>query len=84
MFSSSNATSPIASPSTNGNILFGTIATCQLKSNLSASMETHTRNELNSTVDDVTTPQSAHLYVYATLRYPEKISYTVDVVYYLH
>lgn len=63
MFSSSNATSPIASPSTNGNILFGTIATCQLKSNLSASMETHTRNELNSTVDDVTTPQSAHLYV---------------------
>ncbi|XP_043792356.1 E3 ubiquitin-protein ligase TRIP12 isoform X2 [Apis laboriosa] len=58
---SSNATSPIASPSTNGNILFGTIATCQLKSNLSASMETHTRNELNSTVDDVTTPQSAHL-----------------------
>ncbi|XP_068981584.1 E3 ubiquitin-protein ligase TRIP12 [Bombus flavifrons] len=61
MFSSSNATSPIASPSTNGNILFGTIATCQLKSNISASMETHTRNELNSTVDDVTTPQSAHL-----------------------
>ncbi|XP_043509345.1 E3 ubiquitin-protein ligase TRIP12 isoform X3 [Frieseomelitta varia] len=61
MFSSNNATSPIASPSTNGNILFGTIATCQLKSNLSASMETHTRNELNSTVDDVTTPQSAHL-----------------------
>ncbi|XP_017891758.1 E3 ubiquitin-protein ligase TRIP12 isoform X1 [Ceratina calcarata] len=61
MFSSSNATSPIASPSTNGNILFGTIATCQLKPNLSASMETHTRNELNSTVDDVTTPQSAHL-----------------------
>ncbi|CAK9822921.1 E3 ubiquitin-protein ligase TRIP12 [Anthophora retusa] len=61
MFSSSNATSPIASPSTNGNILFGTIATCQLKPNLSASMETHARNELNSTVDDVTTPQSAHL-----------------------
>ncbi|OAD60413.1 putative E3 ubiquitin-protein ligase TRIP12 [Eufriesea mexicana] len=56
MFSSSNATSPIASPSTNGNILFGTIATCQLKS-----METHARNELNSTVDDVTTPQSTHL-----------------------
>ncbi|XP_053984508.1 E3 ubiquitin-protein ligase TRIP12 isoform X1 [Hylaeus volcanicus] len=61
MLSSSNATSPIASPSTNGNILFGTIATCQLKPNLSASMETHARNELNSTVDDVTTPQSTHL-----------------------
>ncbi|KZC11246.1 putative E3 ubiquitin-protein ligase TRIP12 [Dufourea novaeangliae] len=61
MLSSSNATSPIASPSTNGNILFGTIATCQLKPNLSASMETHARNELNSTVDDVATPQSAHL-----------------------
>lgn len=62
MLSSSNATSPIASPSTNGNILFGTIATCQLKPNLSASMEgTHSRNELNSTADDATTPQSAHL-----------------------
>ncbi|XP_012145194.2 E3 ubiquitin-protein ligase ctrip isoform X3 [Megachile rotundata] len=61
MFSSTNATSPIASPSTNGNILFGTIATCQLKPNLSASMESRARNELNSTIDDVTTPQSAHL-----------------------
>ncbi|XP_033337253.2 E3 ubiquitin-protein ligase ctrip isoform X1 [Megalopta genalis] len=67
MLSSSNATSPIASPSTNGNILFGTIATCQLKPNLSASMEAHTRNELNS-IDDVSTPQSAHVRIGDVIR----------------
>ncbi|KAG7202648.1 hypothetical protein KM043_009824 [Ampulex compressa] len=61
MLSSSNATSPVASPSTNGNILFGTIATCQMKPSLAASMEMRNRTELNSNVDDASTPQSAHL-----------------------
>lgn len=61
MLSSSSATSPIASPSTNGNILFGAVATCQMKPNLTPSMDTHSRTDLNTTVEDASTPQSAHL-----------------------
>ncbi|XP_066594446.1 E3 ubiquitin-protein ligase TRIP12 isoform X2 [Prorops nasuta] len=61
MLSSSSATSPIASPSTNGNILFGAIATCQLKPNLAASMESRNRTDLNVSVDDSNAPQNAHL-----------------------
>lgn len=62
MLSSSSATSPVVSPSSNGNILFGTIASsCQYKPNISASLE-H-RTELNSSVEESSTPQSAHLLV---------------------
>ncbi|XP_029661047.1 E3 ubiquitin-protein ligase TRIP12 isoform X3 [Formica exsecta] len=61
MLSSSSATSPVVSPSSNGNILFGTIASsCQYKPNISASLEPH-RTELNSSVEESNTPQSAHL-----------------------
>lgn len=61
MLSSSSATSPVVSPSSNGNILFGTIASsCQYKPNISASLEPH-RTELNSSVEESSTPQSAHL-----------------------
>ncbi|XP_015524693.1 E3 ubiquitin-protein ligase TRIP12 isoform X1 [Neodiprion lecontei] len=60
--SSSSATSPIASPTTNGNILIGAIATSQLKPNLTATMETRSRTDLNtSATDDSSTPQNAHL-----------------------
>ncbi|XP_023287946.1 E3 ubiquitin-protein ligase TRIP12 isoform X3 [Orussus abietinus] len=59
--SSSCATSPVASPTTNGNILFGAIATSQLKPSLAATMETRSRTDLNVSVDDTSTPQSAHL-----------------------
>lgn len=63
MLSSSSATSPVVSPSSNGNILFGTIASsCQYKPNISASLEPH-RTELNSSVEESNTPQSAHLLV---------------------
>ncbi|KMR01401.1 putative e3 ubiquitin-protein ligase trip12-like protein [Lasius niger] len=61
MLSSSSATSPVVSPSSNGNILFGTIASsCQYKPNISASLEPH-RTELNNSVEESSTPQSAHL-----------------------
>ncbi|XP_070156822.1 E3 ubiquitin-protein ligase TRIP12 isoform X1 [Polyergus mexicanus] len=61
MLSSSSATSPVVSPSSNGNILFGTIASsCQYKPNISASLEPH-RTELNSSIEESNTPQSAHL-----------------------
>ncbi|KAH0952208.1 hypothetical protein HN011_000677 [Eciton burchellii] len=61
MLSSSSATSPIVSPSSNGNILFGTIASsCQYKPNISASLETH-RTDLSGSVEESNTPQSAHL-----------------------
>ncbi|XP_020285612.1 E3 ubiquitin-protein ligase TRIP12 isoform X2 [Pseudomyrmex gracilis] len=60
MLSSSSATSPVVSPSSNGNILFGTIpSSCQYKPNISASLE-H-RTELNNSVEESSTPQSAHL-----------------------
>ncbi|XP_012262232.2 E3 ubiquitin-protein ligase TRIP12 isoform X2 [Athalia rosae] len=59
--SSSSATSPIASPTTNGNILIGAIATSQLKPSLTATMETRSRTDLNASADDSSTPQSAHL-----------------------
>ncbi|XP_033227038.1 E3 ubiquitin-protein ligase TRIP12 isoform X2 [Belonocnema kinseyi] len=59
--SSSSATSPIASPTTNGNILFGTIATSQLKPNLTATMETRSRTDLSVSIDDSNTPPNAHL-----------------------
>ncbi|KYN37101.1 putative E3 ubiquitin-protein ligase TRIP12 [Trachymyrmex septentrionalis] len=61
MLSSSSATSPVVSPSSNGNILFGTIASsCQYKPNISASLEPH-RTELNNSVEETSAPQSAHL-----------------------
>ncbi|XP_067205522.1 E3 ubiquitin-protein ligase TRIP12 isoform X2 [Linepithema humile] len=61
MLSSSSATSPVVSPSSNGNILFGTIASsCQYKPNIGASLEPH-RTELNSSIEESSTPQSAHL-----------------------
>ncbi|XP_012536353.1 E3 ubiquitin-protein ligase TRIP12 isoform X3 [Monomorium pharaonis] len=61
MLSSNSATSPVVSPSSNGNgILFGTIASsCQYKPNISASLEPH-RTELNNSIEE-STPQSAHL-----------------------
>lgn len=59
--SSSSATSPIASPTTNGNILIGAIATSQLKPSLTATIETRSRTDLNASNDDTSTPQSAHL-----------------------
>ncbi|XP_043464395.1 E3 ubiquitin-protein ligase TRIP12 isoform X1 [Leptopilina heterotoma] len=59
--SSSSATSPIASPITNGNILFGTIASSQLKPNLTATMETRSRSDLTVSIDDSNTPPNAHL-----------------------
>ncbi|KAG5322801.1 TRIPC ligase, partial [Pseudoatta argentina] len=61
MLSSSSATSPVVSPSSNGNILFGTIASsCQYKPNINASLEPH-RTELNNSVEETSAPQSAHL-----------------------
>ncbi|XP_063973938.1 E3 ubiquitin-protein ligase TRIP12 isoform X1 [Diachasmimorpha longicaudata] len=60
--SSSSATSPVASPTTNGNILFGSIASSQLRPSLTATMETRSRTELSSSVEDpASTPPSAHL-----------------------
>ncbi|XP_015608368.1 E3 ubiquitin-protein ligase TRIP12 isoform X2 [Cephus cinctus] len=60
ILSSSNATSPVASPTTNGNILFGAIATSQLKPNLAATMETRNRTDLTVNPEE-TTAQSAYL-----------------------
>jgi E3 ubiquitin-protein ligase TRIP12 len=59
--SSSSATSPVASPTTNGNILFGTVATSQMKPNLAATMETRSRSDLSVSVEDSSTPPNAHL-----------------------
>ncbi|XP_003424889.1 E3 ubiquitin-protein ligase TRIP12 isoform X4 [Nasonia vitripennis] len=59
--SSSSATSPVASPTTNGNILFGSIATSQMKPNLAATMETRSRTDLSVNVEDSTTPPNAHM-----------------------
>lgn len=54
--SSSSATSPVASPTSNGNILFGTIATSQLKPSLAATMETRSRSDLSTSVVDDSGP----------------------------
>lgn len=60
--SSSNATSPIASPTTNGNIMFGAVATSQMKPNVAATMETRSRTDLNVNMEDTSsTPPNAHL-----------------------
>ena len=62
--SSSSATSPVASPTTNGNILFGSISTSQMKPNLAATMETRSRTDLSVNMEDLTsTPPNAHLLV---------------------
>ncbi|XP_043275356.1 E3 ubiquitin-protein ligase TRIP12 isoform X3 [Venturia canescens] len=58
--SSSSATSPVASPTTNGNILFGTIATSQLKPSFAATMETRSRSDLSTSVDDSGSASNVH------------------------
>ncbi|XP_034951039.1 E3 ubiquitin-protein ligase TRIP12 isoform X2 [Chelonus insularis] len=59
--SSSSAMTPVASPTTNGNILFGSLATSQLKPNLATTMETRSKSDLSTNIQEATTPQSAHL-----------------------
>lgn len=59
--SSSSAMSPVASPTTNGNILFGSIATSQLKPTIASPMETRSKSDLNTNAEEANTPQSAHL-----------------------
>ncbi|CAG5095477.1 Similar to Trip12: E3 ubiquitin-protein ligase TRIP12 (Mus musculus) [Cotesia congregata] len=60
--SSSSAMSPVASPTTNGNILFGSIATSQLKPVVASPMETRSKSDLNTNAEEANTPQSAHLF----------------------
>ncbi|XP_044596303.1 E3 ubiquitin-protein ligase TRIP12 isoform X1 [Cotesia glomerata] len=60
--SSSSAMSPVASPTTNGNILFGSIATSQLKPTIASPMETRSKSDLNTNAEEANTPQSAHLF----------------------
>ncbi|XP_014232904.2 E3 ubiquitin-protein ligase TRIP12 isoform X2 [Trichogramma pretiosum] len=59
--SSSSATSPVASPTTNGNIMFGSVATSQMKPNLAATMETRSRTESSVNPEDNSTPPNAHM-----------------------
>lgn len=59
--STGSVTSPVASPTTNGNILFGAIATSQLKPSLTATIETRSRTDLSTNVEEANTPQSAPL-----------------------
>lgn len=61
MLSPNSATSPVVSPSTNGNILLGSIVPCQHK-NIAASLEPH-GTELNINVNEQSTQQSANLLV---------------------